>query len=266
MNQTFSLARFTRLNRWFWAIKGRTYTIAAVGISILICLMLSSVLSYGKIFHLETQRNNIVWFNFLAVAVVAIISSDVFSPAFRQESAMSYLMIPASRAEKYTLGVSYCLVALLLIAVGFFGYEAVVFSIANKRLPAHTADHYISSLRYATTRTETNILWGMAYAFLLAMAVGILGSLYFRRGVLARNIGVALGSMIGISFLNYGIIKLVFSGLEITSTVLFLPVGVTWSSGSVQLMTPEWLFYGAYGLILIALWIISRVRFNEIER
>ncbi|MBO0936846.1 hypothetical protein J2I47_09850 [Fibrella sp. HMF5335] len=266
MNQTFSLTRLARLNSWFWAIKGRTYLVAAGGILILICCMLSGVLFYGKDVNLDIQRNNVVWFNFLAVAVVAIISSDVFSPVFRQESAISYLMIPASRTEKYTLGVGYCLLALLLLTVGYFSYEAIVFSIANKRLPANTTNRYISSIRYAATRTDFSLLLAMAYAFLLAMAIGLLGSFYFRRGVLARNIGVALGVLLGISFLNYGIIKLFFMDVDLSAPVLFLPASVSWSSGSVQLTTPQWLFYGAYGLILIALWLIGRIRFNELER
>jgi hypothetical protein len=266
MNQTFSLTRLAHLNSWFWAIKGRTYLIAAAAILILICLVLSGVLSMEKEFYQDIQRNNIVWFNFLAVAVVAIMSSDVFSLLFRQESAISYLMIPASGTEKYSLGVGYCILAIVLTGVFYFGYEAIVFSIANDRLPAKAAEHYTSSLKYVLVRTEANVLWAMAYAFLLAMGIGILGSLYFRRGVLARNVGVALGAMASISFLNYGIMKLFFSGLNVNSSLPFLSIGIQSKNIFMTLSSPQWLAISAYGLLLLAIWIITRIRFSEIER
>lgn len=104
MNQTFSFARLARLNSWFWAIKGRTYLLAAGALFVLIMLILSQVLApedtpkqllaSGVNFINTVLTNHIVYFNFLVLILAGSIGNDVYSSLYRQESAITYLMIP----------------------------------------------------------------------------------------------------------------------------------------------------------------------------
>lgn len=107
MNQTFSFTRFARLHRWLWAIKSRTYLIGA-GVLFALCLLLvSQVLGAKEQFLTAVQRDHIAYFFILSMLLTGSVGSDIFNTLFRQESAITYLMIPASHTEKFWLGVLY---------------------------------------------------------------------------------------------------------------------------------------------------------------
>ncbi|MEZ0540087.1 hypothetical protein [Fibrella arboris] len=269
MNQTFSFTRFARLNRWFWAVKGRTYLIAALALIPIIILIPSQVLSDDHIFRLGVQRNNIVYFNFLSLLVTFSIGSDVFNALFRQESAIAYLMLPASRTEKFWLGTLYCIVALLLVSSAYFGYEAFVFDIANSRLPATETDRYVSSLIYNSSPIsgDKDLLLLIPYFLFTSLAISLIGSFFFRRGVFIRNVGAVLILTIGLLFLYHWIVGIQSTGQGVGTALPFYQIAVHTSKSSYELLgPPNWLKYGAYAGTLLMLWVIARVRFTEIER
>ncbi|MBO0948034.1 hypothetical protein [Fibrella forsythiae] len=268
MNQTFSLTRFARLNRWFWATKRRTYLIAALALIPIIMLVPSQVLSNDHIFQLGVQRNNILYYNFLALLVTFSIGSDVFSALFRQESAISYLMIPASRTEKFWLGALYCIVALLLLSIAYFGYEAIVFNIANSRLLPTETDRYVSTLifNYTSIYGDKDFLLLIPYFLFTSLAISLIGSFFFRRGVFIRNVGSVLILTIGLLFLYRWIVGMV-SGEGVGTALPFYQIAVHTSKSNYELLgPPDWLKHSAYAGMLLAFWVIARVRFNEIER
>ena len=268
MNQTFSLTRFARLNRWFWAIKDRTYLLGAGALVVVSMLILSQVLAYGTTYDQAISTSHIVYFNFLALILAGSIGSDVYSALYRQESAISYLMIPASRTEKFWLGVLYSVVAVVLFALVFWGYEAIVFSIANDRLPVGQTERYVPTLLYYSTPThnEKGILLMLAYAIFLGLAIAWLGSFFFRRGVFVRNVGVAIMGAVVLVLLYFWIMRSQFGGHEVNSTLPFLSVNVHDKNGYETLVPPGWLTYLVYGGTLVGLWVIARIRFNELER
>lgn len=269
MNQTFSFPRFARLNRWFWAAKSRTYLIASLVLLVLSLLILSPVLNTDNEFSLSIQRGNLVYFMIISLLLAGSIGSDVFSALFRQESAISYLMIPASRAEKFWLGVLYCVVAMLMFGVIYFGYEAIVFNIANSHLPPKETEKYVSSLIFHTSSiTEDKDLPVLiTYLLLLILVAAILGSFFFRRGVFVRNVGFALMVTLGSVMLYKWIISWQFGSANTGTSLPFLPISINVKNGlSHQLSLPSWVYFGAYVGTLLALWVIARIRFNEIER
>ncbi|WP_375445072.1 hypothetical protein [uncultured Fibrella sp.] len=269
MNQTFSFSRFARLNRWFWATKSRTYSIAALALIPIVILVPSQVFSEtGMFFPLGVQRNDIVYFNFLSLIVTFSIGSDVFSALFRQESAIAYLMIPASRTEKFWLGTLYCVIALLSLSVAYFGYEAIVFNIANSQLPANITDRYVSSLIYNySADDDRELLFLTPYFLFTSLAISLIGSFFFRRGVLIRNVGAVLILAIGLLFMYHWIVGLQSTGQGVGTALPFYNIAVHTSKSNYELLAPpDWLKYGAYAGTLLGLWVIARVRFNEIER
>jgi hypothetical protein len=269
MNQTFSLPRFARLNRWLWATKGRTYLFAAVALLVIVVLILSPALRTGYGYSANTQRSNIIYFGILAMLLAGSVGSDAFSALFRQESAIAYLMIPASRSEKFWLGILYSVLALLLFCVAFFGYEAIVFNIANSNLPASEPIRYVPSLIYYTTispNIDNALLRAIIYTILLSMAIALLGSLFFRRGVFVRSIAVALMTAVALFYLYRWIIGWQFGEYRVDTSLPFYPTNVDTEGRYENLSLPNWLTFGMYLGTLLALWVISRVRFNEIER
>lgn len=269
MNQTFSLPRFVRLNRWFWATKGRTYLFAAVALLVIILFILSSPLRIENGYLANTQRSNLIYFGILAILLAGSVGSDVFSALFRQESAIAYLMIPASRSEKFWLGILYCVLALLLFCLAFFGYEAIVFNIANSNLPAKEPSRYVPSLIYYTTispNIDNALLRAVFYMLLLSLVVGLLGSLFFRRGVFVRNVAAALMTIIGFVLLYRWIVGWQFGKYRIDTSLPFYPTAVDTEGRYEMLFLPNWLTFGIYVGTLLALCVIARVRFNEIER
>ena len=270
MNQTFSLSRFAHLNRWVWATKGRTYLFAAGALLIIIVLIVSPVLKTELIgYSSNIQRSNLVYFGLIAILLAGSLGSDVFSALFRQESAIAYLMIPASRFEKYWLGILYCVLGLLLFGLAFFGYEAIVFNIANSNLPAKEPSRYIPSLSYYTTispNIDNALLRAVSYTILLSLAIALLGSLFFRRGVFVRNVGAALMATIALILLYKWIIGWLFGEYAVNTSLPFYPTSVN-TEGRYEIVSlPTWLLYVIYLGTLLALWVIARVRFNEIER
>ncbi|MEZ0483688.1 hypothetical protein [Fibrella aquatica] len=271
MNQTFSFTRFTRLNRWLWATKGRTYLIAALALIPISMLVPSQVLTDTSAYVFPmVYSKNVAYFNFLSLIVAVSIGSDVFSSLFRQESAISYLMIPASRAEKFWLGTLYCISALLLLIIVYFGYEAIVFEIANSRLPATEPDRYVSTLLFYTSYSlqgEKEFLLLIPYFLFTSLAISLIGSFFFRRGVFIRNVGLALVLTISLLLLYRWIVSIQSSGTGVGTALPFYPIAIHSSESSYELLgPPEWLKYGAYAGTLLIFWITARVRFNEIER
>ena len=267
MNQTFSLARFARLNRWLWATKSRTYLFGTVALLLVMCLILSPPL-FSNRFSDNAQDSHIGYFTVLSLFMISSIGSDVFSALFRQESAITYLMIPASRTEKFWLGVLYCLVALLLTTVVYFGIEAIIFNIANARLPVNETKYVPSAIYYQqrSGTISTPWLFAPAYSLFLNLGVILLGSLYFRRGVFVRNMGVVLLCAIGLSLGYNWILNLQFKGHDVGSTVPFGNAFVGDNGRYLSLALPMWLTYSIYLGTLLGIWVIARVRFNEIER
>ena len=266
MNQTFSFARFTRLHRWLWATKRRTYLIGAAALTLLSGLMLLRILESDRIMT-QGQEDNLLYFSLLSLLLTAGVGSDVFSALFRQESAITYLMIPASRTEKFWLGVAYCVGAISLFSPVFFGMEALVYRIVNGQLlPGQQP--YVSSLIYYGPGTETGgkPFYLLMYGLLLALSVALLGSFFFRRGVFVRNVGVALLAIIGLFLLNIWITGLQFQGLQMHIQQPFASILVYDKTTHERLVQPAWLTYLTYGGLLLMLWITARVRFNEIER
>jgi hypothetical protein len=267
MNQTFSPARFARLHRWLWATKRRTYLIGAGVLLLISLLMLSSILQTKGLFSDTVQKINFIFFVFTSLIMTGAIGSDVYSALFRQESAITYLMIPASRAEKFWLGVLYCMMAVTLLSVAYFCIEAWFFSIANGQLkPGQT--RYVSSLVYHS-RVEQHgglDLYRLAYTLLLAMPVAWLGSFFFRRGVFIRNIGIAMGLFIVGMFLYRHIVATQFRGMDLGTNFPFSHVAVESKLTWLTLSVPDWLTFGAYGFLLVMFWLTARIRFNEIER
>ncbi|MEZ0610323.1 hypothetical protein ACAW74_17540 [Fibrella sp. WM1] len=268
MNQTFSLARFARLHRWLWATKGRTYLIGVGSLLAVSILHLSRLMATDKVlFNVFDNQSNFAVCLFFATVLMVGMGSDVFSALFRQESAIAYLMIPASRTEKFWLGVLYCLLALLVFAAGYFGYEAFAFSVANGHLkPGQT--HYMSSLAFfgPGQHSDSSALYVSFYSFLLVLAVCLLGSFYFQRGVLVRNVSVSIIAVVGFFLLYQFIAGLVFSGLEAHINFPFGRLTVVDKANYQQVFLPGWVSWLVYGFILLMLWVTARVRFNEIER
>lgn len=269
MNQTFSLTRFARLNRWFWALKGRTYLIAAAALLIFILLLLSIVLYNWTVYSMSVQNQNMVWFWLLALLLTGSVGSDVFSALFRQESAVAYLMIPASRSEKFWLGVGYCVGAIVTLGIVFFSCEAFVFSIANTHLSADEPRRYIPSLAYylAGNARDPYIVLAIVYTVFAALAISLIGSFFFRRGVFIRNVGIVLFAFISLTLLYVGIVALLAGGHVVGTALPFLSIAVHTSTSSYEnLGPPNWLTVSAYAGTLLMLWTVARVRFNELER
>ncbi len=267
MNQTFSLARFARLNRWFWAAKSRTYLFAALALLPIIILIPAQALKASGTFSLGMQRNDLVYFIFLAVLLTFSVGSDVFSALFRQETAIAYLMIPASRSEKFWLGVLYCLITLLLLSVTYFGLEAIIFAIANSQLPASESYRYVSTLIYHRSGSgDSNLLFLTPYLILISLVIALTGSLFFRRGVFVRNVGVTLITLIGTTLLYRLIVGWHTGGHAVGTALIFHPIAVHTSRSNYEIIAPPvWLMYGAYVGTLLILLMIARIRFNEIE-
>ena len=218
---------------------------------------------------MSIQNQNMVWFWLVALLLTGSIGSDVFSALFRQESAITYLMIPASRAEKFWLGIGYCVSALLILGIVFFSCEAIVFSIANTHLPAYEPSRYVPSLTYylAGNAKEPYIMMGLSYTVFAGLAISIIGSFYFRRGVFIRNVGITLFVLIGLTVLYVAIVALLAGGHTVGTALPFLSIAVHTSTSSYENLSPPiWLTAGAYAGTLLMLWTIARVRFNELER
>ncbi len=268
MNQSFSFPRFARLHRWLWAIKGRTYTIGMLALLGLVALRLLQPLGYGKLYFESVQDGNMLTLVVLSMLLVAGLGSDVFSMLYRQESAITYLMIPASQTEKFWLSVAYCVGALVLFVLVFHGLESLVFPVANSRLPASQPDHYLPTLHYffQAQRGDGQVLKILAYALTLALSVAILGSFFFRKGVLIRNVGGFLVLTVAGIFLYRGILGLWFSGYELGAQAPFLDVYIGKNAVYQHLIIPTWITYLGYGTLLGTLWVTARIRFNEIQR
>ncbi|NID12981.1 hypothetical protein [Fibrivirga algicola] len=269
MNQTFSFSRFTRLHRWLWATKSRTYLFGALALIPIILLIPSQVLSVDHFNIRNTQSIIMAYFFSTAIILTFSMGSDIFSALFKQESAISYIMIPASRPEKFWLGILYWVAALLLLGVVYFSYEALIFSIANKHLPAAETERYVSTLIFYTrpVNNERSILPLTLFALLASLSTSLLCSFYFRRGVFARTIGITLFTTFCL-FLLYGwLIKLILGGHFVGTAIPFYPIAVHVDKQNYELLgPPNWLKYGAYAGTLLMLWVIARIRFNEIER
>ena len=267
MNQTFSLTRFAYLNRWLWATKGRTYLFGAVALLLVMCLILSPPLIADAFFN-DAQDSHIGYFLVLSLFMTSSIGSDIFSALFRQESAITYLMIPASKTEKFWLGTLYCVLALLLTTVVFFVIEAIIFSIANARFPAATTKYVCSVIYYQRQSGTISTFWliAPAYSLLLNLGVTLLGSFFFRRGVFVRNVGVAQLGAVGITLGYNWVLNLQFKGYEIGSTLPFVNAFVSDKGRYQNLALPMWLTYSIYLGMLLAIGVIARIRFNEIER
>jgi hypothetical protein len=56
-------------------------------------------------------------------------------------------------------------------------------------------------------------------------------------------------------------------GHNVGTALPFFPIAVHHTIGRYELLAPPtWLMYAAYAGTLLMLWVIARVRFNEIER
>ncbi|XWW45155.1 hypothetical protein JYG30_20840 [Fibrella sp. USSR17] len=231
-------------------------------------LILLPALSVDNGFSSGIQRGNIVYFTLISLLLAASIGSDAFSALFRQESAITYLMIPASRTEKFWLGTLYCLLALLLLGSVYFGSEALIFNIANSRLSPKETERYVPSLIYNATsiNADNDLPTLIGYLLLLSLAAAILGSFFFRRGVFIRNVGFALMITVGLVILHQWIIGWQFGRSNTAISLPFLPISVNTNVNSIRLSLPAWLYSGIYIATLLMLWVIARVRFNEIER
>jgi hypothetical protein len=266
MNQTFSPARFARLHRWLWATKRRTYLIGTGVVLLLIGLILSPPL-WAETYLDGPQNAHVAYFLVLGLLLMSSFGSDVFSMLFRQESAITYLMIPASRTEKFGLGALYCLVALLLATIAFFGLEALIFSVVNSRLPVGSQKYVPSPLYFQSQPIGWFWVALPLYALLLSLAVALLGSFYFRRGVFIRNAGITVVGAVGLTFLYRVVVisqlpALASVGTQMPFSDIWVDVNTSWLS----LKPPLWLRYAAYAGTLVLLWITARIRFNEIER
>lgn len=268
MNQTFSFSRFARLHRWLWATKGRTYLIGLGSLVAVSMLYLSRVMTADKsLSNVSDNQSNFAIYLFFATVQLVSVGSDAFSALFRQESAITYLMVPASRTEKFWLGVAYCLLTLLAFTVAYFGYEAITFSVANTQLkPGQTP--YTSSVMFfgSGQRSDGITLYVSLYNYLFILSLCLLGSFYFRRGVLVRNVGIIIIAVVGFFLLYQFITGLVFSGMETLVSMPFGRLTVIEKTNYQQVSLPGWVKWLVYSFVLLMLWITARVRFNEIER
>lgn len=156
----------------------------------------------------------------------------------------------------------------MLFTLTFFGLEALEFSVANSRLPASQPDRYIPSLAYHWSAKGGNrgVLMTIAYALPLALAVALLGSFFFRRGVFVRNVGVALVAAFGLIFLYVWLVRLQFGRQDVGTSMPFFGTSIYEKNANYSFSPPAWLTYLAYTGTLLGLWIVARIRFNELER
>lgn len=272
MNQIFSPARFVRMHRWLWATKSRTYLYAAGALTLLMGLFLARIFASNGQYIGDVQGTNAAVFFLLLTLMLMALTSDVFNALYRQASAITYLMIPASRAEKFWLGIVYCVVAALLLTLTFVGLEALVFSMANAQLSPTETFRYTSDITPVFIPSkERNSDLSVVGSLLLLPLVALLSSFYFRRGVLIRSIGLSLLVGIGFFFLYKWIIDLQFPTAERTWALLPFSSAHVYSpdgnlNAGVTLSLPRWVPVLAYCGTVLWLWVTARVRFNEIER
>lgn len=268
MNQTFSFPRFVQTTRWFWAANGRTYSLSLLALLTLTTLAVGRVLLFSG-YDASIARNNIPYFLMLAVTASGLLGTYMMSVLHDHNSALLYLMLPASRTEKFTVAVLFIVVSIVGYSAAYVGIEALFFQVANSRLPA-TGNLYHSLLINAPVDQFRDFA-ATGYGFLLIAVVTLLGSLYFRRGVLVKNVVLTLGLLIGLTVLySYGV-GAFFPGLETHVNNRFFagdlyvhPKGRY--ANAPKLVAPAFVKSIFPWLLLGALWLTTRIRFNEIER
>lgn len=265
MNQTFSLNRFTQLNRWFWAANGRTYSLAMLGIALATTFLLARVLTFTG-YDAGMANNNVIYFNMASLAAIVLFSSHIVSVLYDQHSAIPYLMLPASRTEKFTVIVLYFVVFIVGYGLFYVAVETLIFQLANSRLPA-TGNSYQSELLTVPDGRKSSLA-STCLILLITAVIGLLGSLYFRQGVLIRNIVLIISLFVGMTIAYGYLMGAFFPGLETHTSRLFGDLYVYPKNqfpGS-QLPLLTFIRYVFPWLVLIGLWITARIRFNEIER
>ncbi|MBC8156409.1 MAG: hypothetical protein H7Z72_26280, partial [Bacteroidetes bacterium] len=217
MNQTFSLARFAQLNRWFWATNGRTYTLGMLALLSITVFLLARVLIING-YDANITQNNVVGFNLLSLTAISLLSCHIVSVLHDQNSALLYLMLPASRTEKFTLTIVYFIAFIISYTLFFQIAETLILRIANSRLPA-SGNLYRPQIIQLNERVSD--MARVAYGLLMIAVVGLLSSFYFRQGVLIKNT-VLIFCLIPGSTIVYGyLIGAFFPGLETHTSNLF---------------------------------------------
>lgn len=266
MNQTFSLNRFTQLNRWFWAANGRTYSLGILALLIITTLLLGRVLIVSG-YDANVARENVPYFIILSLVSISLLSCHIVSVLHDQDSALLFLMLPASRTEKFAVAILYFILFIVGYSLFYRVTESLFFQIANSRLPS-TGNLYHTSLLDKPDERMKEVA-RMAYALLMTAIIGLSSSLHFRQGVFVKNTVLTLCLTIGLSVFYGYIMKAFFPGLE-TQTNYFLGDLYVFPKnqfhGAPKLPTPLFVKYIFPWFILTALWIAARIRFNEIER
>ncbi len=268
MNQTFSFPRFAQLNRWFWATNGRTYSLGLLALFIFTTLLLGRVLLING-YDQGTVRNNVPYFIILSFITVSLLSIHLVSILHDQNSALLYLMLPASRTEKFMVAVLYFVVFIAGYSLFYMALEALFLQIANSRLPA-TGNHYYSEILHKPGERVKDIA-SMSYALLLVAVLGLLSSLFFRQSVFVKNTVLLFCLFVGPSLVYNYVVSAYFPGLEAHVSSFFLMGDLYVSpkgqySGATRLPAPDFIKYIFPWLLLGALWLTARIRFNEIER
>ena len=263
MNQTFSLSRFIQLNRWFWAANGRTYTLGMVALATLTLLILGRVLTYSG-YDASEAGINILYFLILAVPSAMLLGTYLFSVLHGQNPALFFLMLPASRTEKFAAAVLYSVVFILGYSLFYVVTETIFFQLANSRLPS-TGNLYRSTL-LGTSDEWVSRITSFCYVLLVTTALTLLGSLYFRRGVMVKNAVLCLGLLISLTVLYSYIVGAFFPGMYTHVTPFFGELYVTTKRGSYdgapKLSPPFFITRIFPWLLLLAFWITARIRFN----
>ncbi|MBC8152314.1 MAG: hypothetical protein H7Z72_05330 [Bacteroidetes bacterium] len=175
-------------------------------------------------------------------------------------------MLPASRTEKFTLTIVYFIAFIISYTLFFQLAETLILQIANNRLPS-SGNLYRSKM--VRLNEQVGDVTKVSYGLLMIAVVGLLSSFYFRQGVLVKNT-VLIFCLIPGSTVVYGyLIGAFFPGLETHTSNLFggmyvHPKGEY--ANAPNLSVPDFIQYVFPWLVLIALWITARIRFNEIER
>lgn len=271
MNNTFVFSRLVRLIKRQWIGFGKIY-LMALGI---IAGIFVAFFSYR--IHQASQSHNFediskifsfrpYLFSVIGMAFISIVSSSYFSVLGQKSKAITEILIPASRTEKFISALFYTvllttvsyLLLFYVIDLGFVSYVRRSFEASPVLVSPDTNNYFdLNQLNYFFQIPLADEIYWLLFLPFLSSAVFLLGSIYFNN----------------FQFIKTAIIIVVYGALYVISMVKIME---WYTSDTVSIVTNNGAFFNQESniiksfctvgiLVTLLLWGISFLRLKEKE-
>jgi hypothetical protein len=223
-NNLFSLNRFMNLFRQSLIVNMKLIGISIAGVAGVLFIFLMFCQRNFSYTRWDQGDYMVTFFVFSFIA--GIIWTGKSFPAFRsKEKSISYLMLPASRLEKFIFELLIRIVAFILLMPLLFwivaNIEGAMLHHFKPELASYTFSYSEGWAEFAKSwHADMWIKFGYSEAFLFFLIAGFTGGCYFSKSPLVKTIFIFLIIVCGYFFLIYLLVK----GLKIDD---YLPTGRT---------------------------------------